>query len=134
MTHTDHIIGSPASLAEHHPDGQGREDASALLGLEPPAVEKAGENSNSQPDPASSTCYAPLLGTTLSQSIDNAGGSSEKRSPESICYPKLLRENGLSSGRKPSKTVPVEGRVCYLAFMPDGGHLPVQTTASARLH
>lgn len=95
------------------PTAIAREDAVPLLGLEPPAVEKAGENSNSQADPASPTCYAPLLGTILSQSIENAGGSSERRSPESVCHDKLLRESGRSLGRKSQKTVRSDSPVCY---------------------
>lgn len=38
-------------------------DAGPLLGLEPPAVEKAGENRACRPGPANPVCYAPLLGT-----------------------------------------------------------------------
>ncbi|WP_315759813.1 hypothetical protein [Sphingomonas sp. Y38-1Y] len=59
MTKADHITECATALDVD----EDRSGSSALLGLEPPAVEKAGENSNSQPDPAFSTCYAPLLGT-----------------------------------------------------------------------
>ncbi|VWX49026.1 hypothetical protein NOVOSPHI9U_20200 [Novosphingobium sp. 9U] len=54
---------------------------------------------------------SPLLGTSTSQVLEISGGSSKKRSPESICYPKLLPENGPLSGRKSRETVSAEGRV-----------------------
>jgi hypothetical protein len=63
MSQTDHATGSPPSLTEHAADGQGRDDAGVLLGLEPPVVEKAGENLTMAKDSNPSTCYAPLLGT-----------------------------------------------------------------------
>ena len=78
-----------------------------------PDIEKAGLNpsdpahSDDQPD------HAPLPGTSTSQVIEISRGSSKKRSSEDICYPKLLREHGPSSGRKSPKTVREKGRVCY---------------------
>ena len=36
---------------------------------------------------------SPLLGTICSQSIENARGSSTERSPESLCYTKLLHNS-----------------------------------------
>ncbi len=36
---------------------------------------------------------SPLLGTICSQSIENARGSSKTRSPESLCYTKLLHNS-----------------------------------------
>ena len=83
-----------------------------LPGLEPLGIEKAGHNSTANADLDHQPCYAPLPGTSTSQVIEISRGSSRKRSPESICYPKLLRENGPSSGRKSRKTASVEGRVC----------------------
>ena len=102
---------------EHDAPGQdGDDDAVPLLGLEPhptSAIEKAGQNPTSPEDSHPQSRRTPLLGTSYSQSVENAGGSSKRRSPESVCYDKLLRENGSSSGRKSRKTVIVEGRVCY---------------------
>ncbi|WP_242770418.1 hypothetical protein [Sphingopyxis sp. YF1] len=62
---------------------------------------------------ATSVMLDPLLGTSYSQSIENARGSSERRSPESVCYDKLLRENDQSSGGKSRKNVLIERRDCY---------------------
>ena len=137
MTQTNHNTGSSPSLIEHVAGGQGRDDASVLLALEPqstPDIEKEGENLPCLTDLGRQPCYAPLLGTSTSQVLEISRGSSKKRSPESICYPKLLRENGPSSGRKSRKTVPVESRVCYLAFTPDVGHPPARTITYARPH
>jgi hypothetical protein len=61
----------------------------------------------------------PSSGTSYSQSIENARGSSKRRSPESVCYDKLLRENGPSSDRKSRKTVLIEGSVCYGKLLRD---------------
>lgn len=58
-------------------------------------------------------------GTIHSQSIENARGSSQRWSPESVCYGKLLRENDPFSGRKCQKTVPAEGRGCYGKLLRD---------------
>ncbi|WP_216365664.1 hypothetical protein, partial [Sphingobium sp. SA916] len=101
MTQTDHITGSPPSLSEHAADRQARDDAGVLLGLElaPPLdIEKTGQNRSDLSDLDGPPCYAPLLGTSTSQVLEISRGSPKKRSPESICYPKLLRENGPSSG------------------------------------
>lgn len=68
MTQPDHITGSPASLIEHVAGGQGRDDASVLLGLEPTSpldIEKAGQNPSHPADFNIQPCYAPLLGTIL---------------------------------------------------------------------
>jgi hypothetical protein len=116
MTQPDHTTGSPASLNEHAADGRDQDGSSVLLGLEPkptPDLEKAGQNLTNPANLDNQPCYAPLLGTSYSQSIENAGGSSEGRSPEGVCYDKLLREHASSLGRKPRKTVLVEGRGCY---------------------
>lgn len=88
-------------------------NASPLLALEPTGTKKTGENSNRHANLDGQPCYAPLLGTSTSQVLGIFRGSSRKRSPESICYPQLLRENGPSSGRKSRKIAPVEGHVCY---------------------
>jgi hypothetical protein len=91
----------------------GPADTSSLLGLEPPAVEKAGQNPAQEIDADGQPRRAPLLGTSTSQGIENARGSSERRSPESVCYTELLREDGLSSGKKSRKTVVPEGFDCH---------------------
>ena len=83
------------------------------------AIEKAGQNSTLPGDLDHPPRHTPLLGTSTSQVLEISRGSSKKRSPESICYPKLLRENGPSSGRKSRKTVPVESRVCYGKLLRD---------------
>jgi len=122
MTQTDHTTGSPPSLDEHAADGRGRDGSSVLLGLEPQtslSPENAGQNLSHFADLDSQPCYAPLLGTSTSQVLEISRGSSKKRSPESICYPKLLRENGPSSGQKSRKIVSVEGRVCYGKLLRD---------------
>lgn len=134
MTKPDHTTGSPPSLTEHVADGQGRDDAGVLLGLEPSAIEKAGENSTMPKDSNPSTCYAPLLGTICSHPVENTGLSSGRRCPESVCYDKLLREHGPTSGRKSRKTVSVEGRGCYLAITPDVGHRLARKRVCARPH
>jgi len=87
--------------------------AGPLPGLEPLATEKAGHNHESNETVGQPTGLGPLPGTSTSQVLEISRGSSKKRSPESICYPKLLRENGPSSGRKSHKIVRVEGRFCY---------------------
>lgn len=61
----------------------------------------------------------PLLGTSYSQSIEYARGSSERRSPEGACYDKLLREDGSSSPGKSRKTAIVEAPVCYGKLLRD---------------
>ncbi len=71
MTKPDHTTERATSLDTD----EDRSGSGALLGLEPSAIEKAGENSNSQPDPASSTCYAPLLGTILPRLLKSLGNS-----------------------------------------------------------
>ena len=116
MTQPNHsTAGSPASLTEHPVDGQGRNGSSVLLELEPqqtPIIEKSEQNPTALTDLDNQPCYAPLLGTSYSQSTEITEGSSKRRSPESVCYNKLLRESGPSSGRKSQKTVNVGGRDC----------------------
>ena len=119
MTQTNHNTGSSPSLIEHVAGGQGRDDASVLLALEPqstPDIEKEGENLPCLTDLGRQPCYAPLLGTICSQSIDNAGGSSKGRSPESVCYTELLHSPGHQSSPNPRKTAVNRGEGCYLAF------------------
>ena len=123
MTRTDHSTGSATSSSGAAADGHDGDGSSALLGLEPSPTEKAGENPARPEDSNRVDLLAPLLGTTYSQGIENARGSSKERSPESVCYGKLLRESGPSSGQKSRKTVRVEDRVCY-GKLPDVGHLP----------
>jgi hypothetical protein len=106
---------APTNTASSDAD-EDRSGSGALLGLEQPApldIEKAGQNSSDLTDLDSQPCYAPLLGTICSHLVENTGKSSDRRSPESVCYDKLLRENGPSSGEKFRKTVSVEGRDCY---------------------
>ena len=112
MTTRSLSVEEASEDAEVH-DAMDGHDGVPLLGLEPPAVEKAGENRTSQADPTSSTCYAPLLGTSYSQNTENSGKSSQERSPERVCYSNLLRESAQPSGRKSRKTVRVDGQVCY---------------------
>lgn len=113
MTDDDHSTGAPRAFDARSTNGTVDGDgAMPLLELEPSNAEKAGENpvaTTGLNDPA---CYAPLLGTSYYQSIENARGSSEKRSPKGVCYDKLLQENGPSSGGKSRKIGLVEGRVC----------------------
>jgi len=89
------------------------DDVSPLLALEPTCAGKPQENITTMEDSNRSPDSAPLLGTSYSQSIENARGSSERRSPESVCYDKLLRENDQSSGGKSRKNVLIERRDCY---------------------
>ena len=105
--------------------------AMPLLGLEPSITEKAGQNPAIVGDIARLASGAPLLGTSTSQVLEISRGSSKKRSPESICYPKLLRENGPPSGGKSRKTVRVGGRVCYLVVAGFAGAPLVCFAASA---
>jgi hypothetical protein len=116
MTQTDHTTDSLPSLIERAADDRGRNGSGVLLGLEPQtslSLENAGQNLSHLADLDGQPCHAPLLGTSTSQVLEISRGSSKKRSPESICYTKLLRENGPSSGRKSRKTAPIEDRVCY---------------------
>ena len=46
----------------------------------------------------------PLLGTICSQSIENARGSSKRRSPESLCYTKLLHNSDPGSASIPQNS------------------------------
>jgi len=119
MTKTDHTTGSPASSSGLAADGQRSGGSVPLLGLEPPPVEKAGENPVQSEDSNQADLLAPLLGTISSYSVENARGSSERRSPESDCYDKLLRESGTRSGRKSRKTVLLHGFVCYGKLLRD---------------
>ena len=109
MTQHNHITGTPASSADASENGSG---SVPLPGLEPLALAKEGRNSTDNAELDHQSCYAPIPGTSYSQSVENAGGSSNGRSPERICYEKLLREQGPPSGRKSRKTVLVEGRDC----------------------
>lgn len=114
MTPHDHSTSSPATSAPRLTNGPDDGAGSMpLLGLKPSIIEKAGENPVESEDSNRVDLLAPLLGTSFSQSIDNARGSSKRRSPESVCYDKLLRESRRSSGRKSRRTVLVEGGVCY---------------------
>jgi hypothetical protein len=114
--HAAYIAGTTVSALRAHLEPIiASEDAGPLLGLDPqppPTTEKAGQNTGGAADLDDQPCYAPLLGTSNSQSIENARGSSKKRSPESICYPKLLRESTPASGRISRKTVHAEERDC----------------------
>ena len=115
MTKTEHTTERATSLdADEDRSGSG-----ALLGLEPsspPAIEKAGQNLTRPADLDHLPRHTPLLGTICSQRIDNAGGSSKRRSPESVCYTELLHNPGLQSPPNPRKSA-VNGREgCYLAF------------------
>jgi hypothetical protein len=99
-------------LAHHGASGDGNEVMSlpSLKSADTDDIEQSQallEGSDSSPS------LGPLPGTSFSQSIENARGSSEKRSPESVCYDELLRENGSSSGGKSRKIDPVEDRICY---------------------
>lgn len=83
-----------------------------LLGLELTTTEKAGLNPIPSEDSNQSTPLAPLLGTIASQSTENSGKSSERRSPERGCYGELLRFDHPSSPRKSRKTVSYGPRGC----------------------
>jgi hypothetical protein len=103
----------PTGSEEAFPDATTADDVGPLLGITSsaiPTIEKAGDFQIEPNDDAGIPLRSPLLGTSTSQGIENSRGSSERRSPESICYPKLLRENGPASGRKSRKIAPVEGR------------------------
>ena len=91
----------------------GQIDAGPLLRLESETTENCGVNPPPTEDSNQPPRLSPLLGTSYSQSGRNAGGSSKKRSPESVRYEKLLRESGPSSGGKSRKPVLIEGRGCY---------------------
>ena len=90
------------------------DDVSLLLALKLTCAEKPQENIGAARDSNRSTNSAPLLGTSYSQSVENAGGSLKKRSPESVCYKKLLRENGPSLAGKSQKTVRYGAHDCYI--------------------
>ena len=87
MTQTDHNTGSSPSLTEHVADGQGRDDAGVLLGLEPTSplhIEKAGQNLTHSSNLDIQPCYAPLLGTR------NASGMIRER-PASGLFSSITR-------------------------------------------
>lgn len=115
MTKTAHTTERPPSLdADEDRSGSG-----VLLGLEPPSppdIEKAGQNLTRPADLDHLPRHTPLLGTICSQSIDNAGGSSKRRSPESVCYTALLHSSGHQSSPNPRKTAANGREGCYLAF------------------
>jgi integrase len=94
-------------------------NAGPLPGLEPVSIEKAEHNQVSTGAIDLPTGLGPLPGTSFSQRIENAGGSSERRSPERVCYDKLLREDGPSSPGKSQKTVLHRPRGCYGKLLPD---------------
>ena len=56
---------------------------------------------------------SPLLGTIVSETTENLGKSSSRRSPKRVCYGKLLRETDQSSPAKPQRTVLDGSRGCY---------------------
>lgn len=70
-------------------------------------------------DPNSPPASNPLLGTSTSQVLEVSWGSLERRSPESVCYNNLLRENGPSSARKSRNTVRFESSGCYGKLLRD---------------
>ncbi|NTZ43351.1 hypothetical protein G7A66_09695 [Altererythrobacter sp. SALINAS58] len=92
------------------PDGAG-----PLLGLEPATTENTAENLIQMKDSNQQPLLAPLLGTNAYQRTETLEKSSHRRSPESVCYGKLLREDGLTSSPKAQETVTYEHRGCYLA-------------------
>jgi hypothetical protein len=107
-----------ANLAAYAAPSTG-EDEMPLPGLEASIDEKARQNSTPMEDSNFSPRRGPLPGTSYSQSIENARGSSNGRSPESVRYDELLRENGSSSGQKSRKTATVEDRICYGKLLAD---------------
>ena len=94
---------------------QERDGAVPLLGLEPATAENTGFNSKTPEVRVLPPRLAPLLGTRLLESAENLGKSSTRRSPERLCYGKLLRETDQSSPAKPQRTVLDGSRGCDLA-------------------
>ena len=87
-----------------------------LLELEPsnpPNTEITGEKSVMSKDSNQNPRLAPLLGTITSQVIEISRGSSERRSPESVCYEKLLRENDPSSPVTPQKITTSDASIIH---------------------
>ena len=100
-------------------DGQGWLPGSMpLLGLELTTIENKQENSDLTEDSNQQAMLAPLLGTITPQHTESLGKSSQRRSPERVCYGKLLRLNGRTSPPKPQEPVNAEAGSCYekLAF------------------
>lgn len=103
MTRPKHITGSPGPRGKRPDDG---DDAVPLLGLELSPTEKTEENSTQHADPDPSTCYAPLLGTISSHSVEIARGSFGERSPESVCYTERLHSlDPRSSGKSQKRAI-----------------------------
>jgi len=94
-------------------------DAAPPPALKPAFIVKAEPNHVSIGVIGQPTGLDPLPGTSYSQSIENARGSSKRRSPESVRYGELLRENGTWSGQKSPKTATVEDRICYGKLLAD---------------
>ena len=94
-------------------------DAAPPPALKPAFIVKAEPNHVSIGVIGQPTGLDPLPGTSYSQSIANARGSSKRRSPESVRYDELLRENGTWSGQKSPKTATVEDRICYGKLLRD---------------
>lgn len=80
------------ALAEALLDGGG---SMPLLGLELATTENKREIDGLTEDSNQQAMLAPLLGTSFSQSTETLGESSQRRSPERVCYGNLLREDRL---------------------------------------
>mgnify|MGYP001039952170 CR=1 FL=1 len=102
----DGIVEGITPRSKGSSEGAGDDEGiGPLLGLELTSIENTGQKPAISEDSNRTHRRAPLLGTSTSQVLEIPRGSSKKRSPESICYPKLLRENGPSSGRISRKTM-----------------------------
>ena len=97
-------------------DGQPpRPGSMPLLGLELTDAENSAENGEPSEDSNRQDLLAPLLGTIISNDVENVRQSSSGRSSSSICYGHLLQNGRRTSGRNIGKRVNPRQADCYLA-------------------
>ena len=105
MSINERSEGETASCDALRDDAEDGEDVSPLLALEPTDFEKPAENPCQTKDSNQSPRLAPLLGTSTSEIVENAGKSSSGRSPTRACYSSLLQDGERLSPANSQKTV-----------------------------
>jgi hypothetical protein len=99
----------------------GAEDASSmpLPGLELKNTENIGKNHMAAIALSKLAKPNPLPGTIIPKCVENAGGSSKKRSPTRVCYDVLLQNPVASSAIKSRKAGKNGALGCYSNVYPD---------------
>jgi len=100
------------ALIEALLDGNG---SMPLLGLELTNTEKSRQNPIPNEDSNLQAFGSPLLGTIVSNFVENARESSPRRSPKRVCYGKLLHQSSQASIRISQNTASSRPCGCYLA-------------------